>query len=192
MAQERDTLTMPDSDSDDIRLNIGAGKTTWGDVRVDINRTDAVHALGDMHSLPFSDDTFAEVLMDNVLEHSEATTEILEEVYRILRPGGIVYIYVPYYNASGAYGDPTHRSFFSEQSFDYYLKDSKYDFYSDISFELVSKDFYYSKLLFPVPSRRVRLKLGHLIGDLVLAMRVVLRKPGGSSVEPTIDGWLST
>lgn len=176
----------------EIRLNVGAGDTDWGDVRLDIERTEQVNLLGDMHSLPFEDEICSEVLMDNVLEHSPDTTGVLREIHRVLRPGGIVYIYVPYFNAHGAYADPTHRGFFSEQSFDYYTSRSGYEHYADFEFELVSQDFFYSKLLYPIPFDRIKLKLGHMIGDLVLAMRVVLRKPGGKPVEPSIDGWLST
>lgn len=172
------------------RLNVGAGETMWGDVRLDIDRTSQVTVLGDMHALPFDADTFDEVLLDNVIEHSPDTTGVLRELHRVLRPGGVAYIYVPYYNAVGAYGDPTHRSFFAEGSFEYYSTSSRYEHYSDFEFELVSEEFYYSVLTKYIPSRRVRLKLGHFFGDLTLAMKVVLRKPGGRPVEPSIDGWL--
>lgn len=175
-----------------ISLNIGAGDTDWGDVRLDISSTEKVTLLGDMHSLPFQTATFSEILMDNVLEHTSETQAVLREVHRVLRPGGIVYIYVPYYNSQGAYGDPTHQSFFTERTFEYYTKDSEFDYYADFRFELVSQEFFVSKLLHPVPFRRVRLKLGHMIGDMVLAIKVVLRKPGEDPVEPRIDGWLQT
>ena len=172
------------------RLNVGAGDTTWGDVRLDIGHTSSVTVLGDMHELPFDADTFDEVLLDNVIEHTPDTTGVWREVHRVLRPGGIAYVYVPYYNAVGAYMDPTHRSFFSEGSFKYYSTSSRYEHYSDFDFEVVSEDFYYSILTKYIPSRRIKLKLGHLFGDLTLAMKVVLRKPGGEPVEPSIEGWL--
>jgi predicted SAM-dependent methyltransferase len=175
-----------------IRLNIGAGETEWGDVQLDIDHTDQVTILGDLHSLPFVDNVCSEILLDNVLEHSPDTTGVLREIYRILRPGGIVYIFVPYYNSSGAFRDPTHRSFFSEGTFDYYTEKSDYDYYADFEFQQVSQSFFYSKLLRPLPSDRIKLKLGHMIGDLVLAMKVILRKPGSNPVEPSIDGWIQS
>jgi len=179
-----------DEDSD-LRLNVGAGDTEWGDVQLDVERTEQVTLLGDMHSLPFETGSCSEVLLDNVLEHSPDTTGILREVHRVLRPGGIAYVFVPYYNAHGAYADPTHRAFFSEGTFEYYTSDSEYDHYADFEFELLAREFFYSKLLRPVPFERVKLKLGHMVGDLVLAMKVVLGKPGDDPVEPDIDGWLS-
>lgn len=174
------------------RLNVGAGDSRWGDVRLDVSRTDGVHVVGDMHALPFEDDRFSEVLLDNVLEHSPDTTGALAEIHRVLRPGGIAYVYVPYYAAHGAYSDPTHRSFFTEQTFDYYVADAKYDHYADFAFERVSTEFYYSKAIGWLPWRRLKLKIGHVLGDMVLAMKVVLRKPGGEPVTPTIDGWLQS
>jgi SAM-dependent methyltransferase len=179
-------------DGADIRLNIGAGETEWGDVRLDIDRTDHVTVVGDMHSLPFADNVCSEILLDNVIEHSPDTTGVLREIHRVLRPGGIVYIYVPYYNAHGAYGDLTHRSFFTEDTFNYYTEASDYDYYADFEFQHVSESFFYSKLLRFVPSERIKLKLGHMIGDLVLAMKVVLRKAGADPVEPSIDGWIQS
>lgn len=175
-----------------LKLNVGAGKSDWGDVRLDIKRTPSISCRGDMHSLPFNSDTFAEVLLDNVLEHTAEVQGVLREVHRVLQPGGIAYLYVPYYNSHGAAADPTHRSFFSENTFEYYARESDFNYYADFEFELVQQEFWYSKLLLPVPFRRVRLKLGHMIGDLVLAMKTVLRKPGGTPVEPTIQGWLSS
>ena len=183
-------MNYPRDEKNNIRLNIGAGETEWGDVQLDIDHTDQVTVLGDMHFLPFADNVCSEILLDNVLEHSPDTTGVLREIHRILRPGGVVYIFVPYYNTAGAHRDPTHRAFFSEGTFDYYTEQSDYNHYADFEFQQVSQSFFYSKLLRLLPSDRVKLKLGHMIGDLVLAMKVVLRKPGGNPVEPTIDGWL--
>lgn len=175
-----------------LRLNVGAGTSTWGDLRLDVGRTLQLTVLGDMNALPFVDDTFSEILLDNVLEHATDTTGVLAEIHRVLRPGGIAYVYVPFYTAHGAYSDPTHRSFFTEQTFDYYSVDAKYDHYADFAFERVSTEFHYSKAISWLPWRRLKLKLGHVFGDLVLAMKVVLRKPGGEPVTPTIDGWLQS
>jgi SAM-dependent methyltransferase len=180
------------SERTNLRLNVGAGLTEWGDVRLDVSPTDTVTLLGDMHALPVASGTVSEPLMDNVLEHTADVTGVLREVHRVLRPGGVAYVYVPYYTAHGAHADPTHRSYFTEDTFEYYTSGSDYEHYADFEFEFVDQEFVYSKLLGPVPSRRLRLKIGHAVGDLVLAMKTVLRKPGGDPVTPTIEGWLET
>jgi len=185
-------MVYPRDERSNIRLNIGAGETEWGDIQLDIDHTDQVMVLGDMHSLPFADNVCSEILLDNVLEHSPDTTGVLREIHRVLRPGGIVYVFVPYYNTAGAHRDPTHQTFFSEGTFDYYTEASAYDYYADFEFQHVSQCFIYSKLLRFVPPERIKLKLGHMIGDLVLAMKVVLRKPGGDPVEQSINGWINS
>jgi len=45
-------------------------------------------ALGDMHSLPFADASFDEVLLLNVLSYSEEPARAVAEAARMLRPGG--------------------------------------------------------------------------------------------------------
>ncbi|HYN88482.1 MAG TPA: glycosyltransferase [Ardenticatenaceae bacterium] len=53
---------------------------------------------GDIHRLPFADESFDKVLMSEVLEHLPNDRIALREIYRILRPGGILAISVPHAN----------------------------------------------------------------------------------------------
>src|SRR5688500_4520298 len=48
-----------------------------------------VAAVGEQ--LPFSDASFDVVLCDNVVDHAESPIEIVGELVRILKPGGLVY-----------------------------------------------------------------------------------------------------
>lgn len=61
-----------------------------------------VAALGE--KLPFADASFDAVLSDNVIDHAERPFEILDEMVRVLRPGGLFYFTVnvhhPLYNAA--------------------------------------------------------------------------------------------
>ena len=65
--------------------------------------------LGDIHNLPFADDSKEAFLCLAVLEHVENPIRAMEELYRVLIPGGKLLIYVPflyYYHAhEGYYGD---------------------------------------------------------------------------------------
>jgi 2-polyprenyl-3-methyl-5-hydroxy-6-metoxy-1,4-benzoquinol methylase len=45
--------------------------------------------------LPFADQTFAAVLIYDVLEHVEEPSKILSEAYRVLERGGVIYAFVP-------------------------------------------------------------------------------------------------
>ncbi|MBP1465004.1 glycosyltransferase [Candidatus Chloroploca sp. M-50] len=52
----------------------------------------------DIHQLPFADASFDKVLMSEVLEHLQDDRGALREIWRILKPGGILAISVPHAN----------------------------------------------------------------------------------------------
>lgn len=47
-------------------------------------------------SLPFKDGVFSTVLCLNVLEHISKPVRVLDEIFRVTEPGGVVYAYVPF------------------------------------------------------------------------------------------------
>ena len=55
--------------------------------------------LGDGERLPFPDEAFDFVLCSEVLEHVSAPGRLLEEVARILRPGGTLYLTFPSFSS---------------------------------------------------------------------------------------------
>jgi len=65
--------------------------------------------VGDIHKLPLQDESFEAVFCISVLEHIENPFQAFEEMYRILKPGGYCFIYVPflycYHAHPGYYGD---------------------------------------------------------------------------------------
>lgn len=65
--------------------------------------------VGDIHNLPFVDNSKEAILCLAVLEHVENPIKAMDELYRVLKPGGKLLIYVPflyYYHAhEGYYGD---------------------------------------------------------------------------------------
>ncbi len=65
--------------------------------------------VGDIHHLPLPDNSQDAILCLSVLEHVEDPIRAAEELYRVLKPGGYLLLYVPflyYYHAEkGYYGD---------------------------------------------------------------------------------------
>jgi len=65
--------------------------------------------VGDIHDLPFEDNSKEAILCLAVLEHVENPIRAVDELHRTLKPGGKLLIYVPflyYYHAhEGYYGD---------------------------------------------------------------------------------------
>ncbi len=59
---------------------------------------------GDGTALPFEDGYFDVVLSHSVIEHVESPESYLSECFRVLRPGGILFLSTPpYYSSSGSH-----------------------------------------------------------------------------------------
>lgn len=127
---------------------------------------------------PFRDSSIQNCVLFNLLEHLPDTIQVMEELWRITKPGGLVHIQVPYYNSAGAFQDPTHVKFFTERTFDYFSVDgttelSHYNYYSSARFEILSIEFYQRPFLKRLP-RRLQIFLGHHLAT-IQAMNVVLK-----------------
>ena len=60
--------------------------------------------LGDARNMQFKDNTYNVVMLSNVIEHIKGTKGLLKEIYRIMKPGGILYIqFPPYWGVFGAH-----------------------------------------------------------------------------------------
>jgi SAM-dependent methyltransferase len=104
-------------------LDLGCGnKKRTGTIGVDFNsRTDAdiIHDLN-VFPYPFDDCSIDMVYIDNTLEHLDNVIRVMEEIYRIVKPGGRVKVIVPYFRSLWAFIDPTHTHYFTVDSFSYY------------------------------------------------------------------------
>lgn len=86
-------------------LDLGSGmhRRTPNVINLEIERTPMVDVVGDGHCLPFSDGVFDAVISEAVLEHVSNPKQVVEEMYRVLKPGGFVCAAVPFmqgYHAS--------------------------------------------------------------------------------------------
>ncbi len=62
--------------------------------------------VGDIHNLPFDDNSQEAIICMAVLEHVENPIKACQEIYRVLKPGGYCFVYVPflfYYHAHKGY-----------------------------------------------------------------------------------------
>ncbi|MDD2573514.1 MAG: class I SAM-dependent methyltransferase [Bacillota bacterium] len=59
---------------------------------------------GDAADMPFEDGFFDTIIMNDAMEHVDMPRQVLNECYRVLKPGGRVYInFPPYYHPYGAH-----------------------------------------------------------------------------------------
>lgn len=95
------------------RMNAKSGYTT-------VDLRDA-HINRDLNKRwPFEDGSVGVVRAFDVFEHLKDPIHTMEELYRVLAPGGYAIIQVPSTDGRGAFQDPTHVSFWNENSFKYY------------------------------------------------------------------------
>jgi SAM-dependent methyltransferase len=52
----------------------------------------------DIHQMPFADRAFDVVLCNHVLEHVENDIRAMQEIHRVLRPGGFAILQVPFFS----------------------------------------------------------------------------------------------
>jgi SAM-dependent methyltransferase len=82
----------------DRGLNVGSGSTTLGEAVVNLDRapSSSVDCLGDALALPFRSEAFGLVVSQETLEHLRDPFRAVEEMVRVLRPGGTMYLQVPF------------------------------------------------------------------------------------------------
>jgi O-antigen biosynthesis protein len=79
---------------------------------------DIVAALPD--PLPFDDSSVGVIRAVDFLEHVADKVSLINELYRVLVPGGLLLSQTPSTDGRGAYQDPTHVAFYNENAFWYY------------------------------------------------------------------------
>lgn len=117
------TIEKPDAPGQ-VRLNLGSGYAPQPgyiniDNRAEVN-PDMVYDI--TAGLPFEDHSVDEIRAHDFLEHVPLgkTLPVIEEIYRVLKPGGILDALTPSTDGRGAFQDPTHCSFWNKNSFLYY------------------------------------------------------------------------
>ena len=65
-------------------------------VAFDIYASDAVHVVADAHRIPFATASFDAALIQAVLEHVLLPEQVVGEIWRVLRPEGLVYAETPF------------------------------------------------------------------------------------------------
>jgi len=75
--------------------------------------------------LPFDDNSVEEVRAHDFLEHVPIgkTIFVVEEIFRVLKPGGKLEHFTPSTDGRGAFQDPTHQSFWNINSWLYFMND---------------------------------------------------------------------
>jgi len=102
-------------------INPRAGCTTLdlegGDITCDLNE-----------GIPLADNSVGVLNASHLIEHLHDKHKIMSEIHRVLADGGWAFIEVPSTDGRGAFQDPTHVSYWNENSFWYYTRQDKAKF----------------------------------------------------------------
>jgi len=95
--------------------------------------------IGTLNNIPLTQ-KFDSIIYIDVLEHIENLPSLMMEFHRVCVNGAIIEIIVPHCNGIGAFQDPTHRRFYSYNSFEYFTKNKNFPSYNfQNGFESVEK-----------------------------------------------------
>ena len=124
------------------KLNIGCGakpKEGWVNIDKYVPSGFSQIEFGDLEAgLNYPDESFDEILLDNVIEHLYDIPGAIKEIHRLLKPGGECKLITPHFSSASSWRDPTHIHHLSYFSFDYFATGSRSN-YLGTKFKVVKK-----------------------------------------------------
>ena len=135
--QYAQSLAERDADiNDKLKIDLGGGiNPLSGYTTLDLQDADINCDLND--GIPLEDNSVGVINASHIIEHLRDPLKTMREIYRVLCDGGWVFIQVPSTDGRGAWQDPTHVSYWNENSFWYYTrkKHAKYIRNTEIRFQ---------------------------------------------------------
>ena len=117
-----------EAEKKEVKLNLGCG---YNKIEGFINMDNQGFVNPDLvwdviNGLPFHDNSVDMVRAYDFLEHIPIgkTIYVIEEIYRVLKPNGILIHFTPSTDGRGAFQDPMHQSFWNINSWLYYSDDA--------------------------------------------------------------------
>jgi glycosyltransferase involved in cell wall biosynthesis len=128
-----------------LKVDIGGGLNPYpGYFTVDLR--DTANLQADLNNgIPLPDNSVGVLNASHIIEHLHDKTKIMAEIHRVLAHGGWAFIDVPSTDGRGAFQDPTHVSYWNENSFLYYTDSYLANFIDNttIRFQEYRKETYY-------------------------------------------------
>ena len=125
------------------KLNLGANDR-WLEGFLSVDVAPPADVIADLtQPWPWEDSSVAEVEARSVFEHMPDKRHTMNELWRVLQPGGKATITVPHAtDGDGGHCDPTHCSYWTSSDFEYYEKGNyARERFRDSSYYRVKADF---------------------------------------------------
>jgi len=121
-----------------LAVDIGGGLfPREGCLTIDQEGADITCDLND--GIPLPDNSVGVLNASHVLEHLRDPFKSMKEIHRVVCHGGWAFIEVPSTDGRGAWQDPTHVSFWNENSFHYYTRQSKAQYIRNSTIKFVEQ-----------------------------------------------------
>lgn len=120
-------------------LDVGCGRAKYpGATGIDVSPETDAEIVSDLDELPWpiEDNSFDQILLQDVIEHLEDPLGALGELHRVGRPAARIHIRTPHFSSVLAYGDSTHRHVFSVLAIKSFAE-PLFEHYTDARFRLV-------------------------------------------------------
>ena len=108
-----------------------------GAIGIDLSAETDADIVADLDEVPWpvDDDSFDQILLQDVIEHLENPLDAPAELHRIGRPGARIHIRTPHFSSVLAYGDATHRHALSVLAIKSFAE-PLFPHYTDVRFRL--------------------------------------------------------
>jgi glycosyltransferase involved in cell wall biosynthesis len=117
------TLAEHDADKAELlKVDIGGGLFAYPGYTTIDQREEADITCDLNDGIPLPDNSVGVLNASHVIEHLRDPVKTMSEIHRVLCDGGWAFIDVPSTDGRGAFQDPTHVSFWNENSFWYYTR----------------------------------------------------------------------
>lgn len=167
-----------------VKIDLGCGCDKKPDyVGLDIVLFSEVDVVCNLEQgIPLRSNVATSVYSNHVLEHIQNTVLIMQEIFRVCRSGAKVTLRVPYYTSIGAFKDPTHKSFFTEETFRYFSSHrwDGFNYGFKVNFQVERIDYTYLRpfgrlgnLLPSVLMYPFRRFLWNVVHSMIVELRVV-------------------
>ncbi|MHB1091308.1 methyltransferase domain-containing protein [Thiobacillus sp.] len=130
-----------------LELGCGPDKKLTDAIGIDAINYEGVDIVGDVFDVlsHFPEQSVDSVYSFHFFEHIADLQELLDDIARVLKPGGNLEVVVPHFSNPYFYSDPTHKTFFGLYTFCYYASESLFSrkvptYQHTIQFDLISVD----------------------------------------------------
>ena len=147
-------------------LELGSGRSPYSEQQAEVIHLDLVpgpdiEVVMDLNTiaplfggkkLPFPDETFDHARAFDIIEHVVFVVPLMEEIHRVLKDQGTLFIHTTHYKNPNAFTDPTHFHAFTLESFDYWdpstATGARYGYFAIGKFKILEKKEDYQELAF--------------------------------------------